>query len=245
MGLLVETYHDEWAEVVKNPDLRKMYKQFANTDETIEKEDMLEFVDIRGQIRPADWAKDGQPQTNWEAPSNDIFSNSEKSWIDVGQVSDFLPNIGTPILYGDTQLAIFNNAHRGEWYATQNMCPHKQAFVLSQGIVGEKNGAPKVACPLHKKQFALDTGEGIEDESLNILTFPIKVENDRVLTELPAIPELDAILGTHGLRVQKSDCVDISGDAAQLMRSIKSNIYETKNVTSIGLTSKNMTSVDF
>lgn len=245
MGLLVETYHDEWAEVVKNPDLRKMYNQFANTDEIIEKEDMLEFVDIRGQIRPADWAKDGQPQTNWEAPSNDIFTNSEKSWIDVGPVSDFLPNIGTPILYGDTQLAIFNNAHRGEWYATQNMCPHKQAFVLSQGIVGEKNGTPKVACPLHKKQFALDTGEGIEDESLNILTFSIKVENDRVLTELPAIPELDAILGTHGLRVQKSDCVDISGDAAQLMRSIKPNLFPTENVPAIGLTSKNMTSVDF
>jgi NAD(P)H-dependent nitrite reductase small subunit len=218
------------AEVVNNPELRKMYKQFSNTDETIAKEDMLEFVDMRGQLRPADWAKDGQPQTNWEVPANDVFAKSEKSWIDAGHVSDFPPNIGTTILYGDTQLAIFNNAQRGEWYATQNMCPHKQAFVLSQGIVGDKDGTPKVACPLHKKQFALDTGEGVGDEPLNILTFPIKVENDRVLTELPAIPELDAILGTHGLRVQKSDCIDIAGDAAKLMKTINPSVESSVKV---------------
>jgi len=212
-----------------------MYNQFSNTDEIIEKQDMLEFVDMRGQLRPADWAKDGEPQTNWEVPSNDVFSHSEKSWVDVGHASDFLPNIGTPVLYGDTQLAIFNNAHRGEWYATQNMCPHKQAFVLSQGIIGDKEGTPKVACPLHKKQFALDTGEGVDDEPLNILTFPIRVDgNDRVLTELPAIPELDAILGTHGLRVQKSDCIDIAGDAAKLMKSIKPDLFTSqKNSTSV------------
>lgn len=234
MELLVETYHDEWAEVVKDPELRKLYQQFANTEENIEKHDMLEFVDMRGQLRPADWPKDGQPQTNWEAPANDIFANSEKSWVDVGDVKDFLPNIGTSILYGDSQLAIFNNEARGEWYATQNMCPHKQAFVLSQGIVGDKEGTPKVACPLHKKQFSLETGEGIGDEPLNILTFPIKIESGRVLTELPAIPELDAILGTNGLRVQKSDCIDIAGDAASLMKSIKPNLFPSKNATSVG-----------
>jgi len=234
MALLVETYHDEWAEVVKSPELRKLYKQFANTDENIDKQDMLEFVDMRGQLRPADWSKDGTPQTNWQAPPNDIFANSEKSWIDAGHISDFLPNIGTTILHGDTQLAIFNNEQRGEWYCTQNMCPHKQAFVLSQGIMGEKDGIPKVACPLHKKQFALDTGEGVGDEPLNILTFPIKIENDRVLTELPAIPELDAILGTNGLRVQKSDCVDIAEDAAGLMNTIKGAI--SKNATAVGNT---------
>lgn len=211
-----------------------MYQQFANTEETINKDDMLEFVDMRGQLRPADWAKDGEAQTNWEAPANDVFANSEKSWVDVGAVSDFLPNIGTPVLYGDSQLAIFNNEQRGEWYATQNMCPHKQAFVLSQGIVGDKDGTPKVACPLHKKQFSLETGEGIGDEPLNILTFPISIANGRVLTELPAIPELDAILGTNGLRVQKSDCIDLAEDATKLMNSIKPNLFKSKNATSVG-----------
>lgn len=42
-----------------------------------------------------------------------------------------------------------------EWYATQNVCPHKRALVLSQGIVGSKNDVVKVTCPLHKKNFDL------------------------------------------------------------------------------------------
>ena len=217
MQYLVDSYHDEWAEVVKNPDLRAKFKQFANTDVNIDKEAMIEFVDIRGQKRPADWAKDGEPQTNWKAPEGDVFANSEKSWIQVGKVTDFLANVGTPILYGDTQLAIFNNAQRGEWYCTQNMCPHKQAFVLSQGIIGDANGISKVACPLHKKQFSLSNGNQIGgDDDLKILTFPVKVLGDNIMVELPSIPEVDAILGTHGLRVEKSDCVDLAADAIKV-----------------------------
>eukprot|EP00538_Stauroneis_constricta_P012651 CAMPEP_0119571644 /NCGR_PEP_ID=MMETSP1352-20130426/44216_1 /TAXON_ID=265584 /ORGANISM="Stauroneis constricta, Strain CCMP1120" /LENGTH=1119 /DNA_ID=CAMNT_0007621327 /DNA_START=941 /DNA_END=4300 /DNA_ORIENTATION=+ len=218
MSHLIETYHDEWAEVVKNPELRKQFKQFANTDDTIEKDEMIEFIDIRGQTRPADWPKDGQPQTMWTMPESDIFVNSQKSWVKVGTKANFSPNVGTPVLYGESQLAVFNNAMRGEWYCTQNMCPHKQAFVLSQGIVGDANNTPKVACPLHKKQFNLETGAQLDggEEGLNILTFPVKLEGDDVFVELPAVPELDAILGTNGLRVQKSDCVDLAGDALKV-----------------------------
>ena len=216
MNHLVDTYHDEWAEVVKSPELRAKFKQFANTDQTIPKDGMIEFVDMRGQQRPADWPKDGQPQTLWKAPPNDIFANSQKSWVKVGSKSDFSANVGTPILVGDTQLAVFNNAQRGEWYCTQNMCPHKQAFVLSQGILGDAQGTAKVACPLHKKQFALEDGSEIGEGDLNLLTFPVRLDGEDVMVELPAEAELDAILGTNGLRVQKSDCIDIAEDALKV-----------------------------
>ena len=36
------------------------------------------------------------------------------------------------------------------------------------------------------------------------------------MVELPAEAEVDAILGTSGLRVQKSDCIDIAGDALKV-----------------------------
>jgi nitrite reductase (NADH) large subunit len=225
MQHLVDTYHDEWAEVVNDPKRRALFKQFYNTDENIAKQDMIEFVDIRGQNRPADWSKDGQPQTMWEVPNSnedeDIFANSEKSWVLVGKVSNFPENVGSPILYGTSQLAIFNNAMRGEWHCTQNMCPHKQAFVLSQGIIGDVAGQPKVACPLHKNQFGLDDGKQIGGE-LAIITFPVKIKNDEVYVELPAVQEVDAILGTHGLRVKKSDCIDTAADALKV--PIKRNI---------------------
>lgn len=35
------------------------------------------------------------------------------------------------------------------------MCPHKRALVLSEGIVGSRDGILKVACPLHKNNFDL------------------------------------------------------------------------------------------
>lgn len=230
MQFLVDTYHDEWAEVVKDPKLRAQFKQFANTDQVIKKDDMIEFIDMRGQVRPADWPKDGEPQTMWKPPTMDIFSKSQKSWVHVGNTDDFLPNVGTPILYGDSQLAIFNNEMRGEWYCTQNMCPHKQAFVLSQGIIGATaDDVPKVACPLHKKTFDLSTGEGISDQDLNILTFPVKLEGKKVYVELPAEAEVDAILGTHGLRVQKSECIDIAADALKVPRQM--NPFLFKNTT--------------
>lgn len=215
MQHLVDSYHDEWAEVVKDPERRKKFKQFVNTDENQLRDDMIEFVDMRGQVRPTDWPADGQPQTNWKPPTNDIFSKSEKKWITVGKTSDFPVNAAAAILYGDSQLAIFNNEKRGEWYATQNMCPHKQAFVLSQGMIGDANGTPKVSCPLHKKNFDLSTGSEIEGD-LQIITFQVKVEGDDVLVELPSTDEVDAILGTDGLRVNKSDCVNLAEDAIKV-----------------------------
>ena len=224
MQHLVDTYHDEWAEVVKDPERRAKFKQFVNTDEVQTREEMIEFIDQRGQVRPTDWVADGQPQTNWKPETIDVFARSEKSWVIVGKTSDFAPNVGSAILYGNTQLAVFNNAQRGEWYCTQNMCPHKQAFVLSQGIIGDNaEGLAKVACPLHKKQFGLADGKQL-DGDLALITFPVKIEGDDVMVELPAQVEVDAILGTNGLRVQSSGgCPDITGTSleADILNGVK------------------------
>ena len=225
MEHLVSSYHDEWAEVVNDPIKRAKFKQFVNTDDNQEKDALIDFVDMRGQKRPADWPADGQPQTFWKPPSaaEDVFSRSAKSWVKVGSVDQFAPNTGATILYGESQLAVFHNERRGEWYATQNMCPHKQAFVLSQGILGDKEGEPKVACPLHKKNFALRDGKemGGGDDPLNILTFSVKLEEGHVFVELPSVEEVDAILGTSGLRVQATSCTDVAADALPLPKKKK------------------------
>lgn len=235
MAHLIDTYHDEWAEVVKDPERRQKFKQFVNTDVNQERDEMIEFVDMRGQYRPTDWPADGTPQTNWKPPTENIFSKSEKKWVVVGKTSDFPVNAAGAILYGDTQLAIFNNEKRREWYCTQNMCPHKQAFVLSQGIIGDVAGTPKVACPLHKKNFDLTTGLEI-DGDLEIITFNVKIDdNDQVLVELPSVEEVDAILGTHGLRVNKSDCVNLAEDAikVQLAKEAKKNPSDPKRSSTV------------
>jgi hypothetical protein len=77
------------------------------------------------------------------------------------------------------------------------MCPHKKAFVLSRGIVGTQGDTPKVACPLHKKTFSLQTGECTSGEEYAVKVFPVKVENDNVYLLLPPKPQLDALLATR------------------------------------------------
>ena len=72
-----------------------------------------------------------------------------------------------------SQIAVFRFTRRGEWYATQNMCPHKQSFVLSRGIVGDQNGTPKVACPMHKKTFSLEDGSCLTGENYSLHVFAV------------------------------------------------------------------------
>ena len=182
---------------VDNPELRRKFRQFVNTDET---EVGIEFVDERGQQRPEYWDKAVIPVEDVTRPAEDgaraLRDPSGKRWVNVGRVADFPADGGAAVKYGRTQIAVFNFSSRGEWYATQNMCPHKQAFVLSRGIVGDAQETPKVACPLHKKAFGLDTGTCLSGESYELMTFPVKVDEDRVYLELPAEEQLDDFLGT-------------------------------------------------
>jgi NAD(P)H-dependent nitrite reductase small subunit len=98
---------------------------------------------------------------------------------------------GVSVPYGTVLLAVYNFASRGEWYATQNNCPHKGDQVLARGIVGDQGGVPKVACPMHKKNFSLQDGGCISGEDLQIRTFPVRVEGGMVYVELPPRAELE------------------------------------------------------
>ena len=103
------------------------------------------------------------------------------TWISVCKIQDILENGGSCVKVGDEQIAIFN-FDRKEWYAVQNMCPHKQQFVLSRGLIGQEAGQdPKVACPLHKNTFSLKTGKHLGgNESWTLKTYPVKVEDENI-----------------------------------------------------------------
>ena len=65
-------------------------------------------------------------------------------------------------MYKGKQIAVFHFARRNEWYACQNLCPHKMQMILSRGMIGSEKGEPKVACPFHKKTFSLKTGKNLK-----------------------------------------------------------------------------------
>ena len=216
MARLVNAYQCEWAAVVRNPEKRKWFRQFMNTNES---ESCIEIVHERGQERPADWPSelvsleqfrmlDGR---SWAEHVRDRQPVSA-SWVPVGKVEDFPRDGGATIKYGKSQIAVFNLTSRGEWYASQNMCPHKKAFVLSRGIVGSAGAEPKVACPLHKKTFSLTSGESLQGEEYRIRTFPVRLEGDDVLLLLPPTEALDELLATEIGCAMASSC--ITADAA-------------------------------
>jgi nitrite reductase (NADH) large subunit len=53
IDLLIKSYKCEWKEAVENPAIRKRFSHFVNAPE--EKDPSIEFVDMRGQKRTAEW----------------------------------------------------------------------------------------------------------------------------------------------------------------------------------------------
>lgn len=106
-------------------------------------------------------------------------------WYRAAPVEAFPENAGACVQVGERQIAVFNFARRGEWYACQNLCPHRGEMSLSRGLLGSAGEVPKVACPFHKKTFSLETGECLNGDVGTITTYPIRIEDGHVLIGIP------------------------------------------------------------
>ena len=197
MQFLVDSYRCEWADAVNDPEKRRLFRQFVNTDDI---EPTIEFVSERGQQRPGDWPDEIMSMQQIEAlnslADDADGAGAERAWTKVGITDDFPPDGGATIKYGGVQIAVFNFSSRGEWYASQQMCPHKKAFVLSRGILGDAGGTPKIACPLHKKTFSLQSGDSLSGEEYGLQVFAVKVEDGEVYLHLPPTEVLERSLAT-------------------------------------------------
>jgi nitrite reductase (NADH) small subunit len=111
-----------------------------------------------------------------------LQTGEAREWFTACRTRDIPENGGGCIQYKQEQIAIFYFAGRKEWFATQNLCPHKHQMILSRGILGETADEPKVACPFHKKAFSLRSGKCISDPELCALkTYPVKIKEGFVL----------------------------------------------------------------
>ncbi len=105
-------------------------------------------------------------------------------WIKACSTSSIPENEGGCVKINDKQIAIFNFTKTGEWFATDNMCPHKKQMILSRGMIGDQAGEPKVACPYHKKTFSLQSGECLSGEDYSINTYPVMIKDNEVYIEI-------------------------------------------------------------
>ncbi|KAK5721389.1 hypothetical protein LTR17_014600 [Elasticomyces elasticus] len=203
MNDLVGKFFCEWTEVLKSPERMKLFSQFGNTDEGVEN---VEKVVVRGQHRPAMWPKESVTEDfrgkQWSTLTWQPLAKSD-------QFTDSATGSSLAVKRGDTQLAIFKV--KGQYYASQQMCPHKRAFVLSDGLIGDDNKTDKlwVSCPYHKRNYELkgeSAGKCGNDESVSIATFPVEAREDgHVYVKLPPIEELDDVLGTEKFKIKAAD----------------------------------------
>ena len=62
----------------------------------------------------------------------------------------------------------------GSLFAVSNFDPFSRANVLSRGIVGDRNGEPKVASPIYKQTFNLRTGVCYEDQNVRLDVYRVR-----------------------------------------------------------------------
>ena len=101
-------------------------------------------------------------------------------WQNVCCVDDLQPDSGICALVAGLQVAIFYMPKDKAVYAINNYDPFGRANVLSRGIIVDINGQSVVASPLYKQHFNLQTGACLEDETVTIPAYAVRIENGSV-----------------------------------------------------------------
>ena len=104
-----------------------------------------------------------------------VIFKSREAWIDVCRADEILPFTGVAALIEGEQVAIFRLAAEDQCYAISNYDPVSKAYVLSRGLVGDKNGVVKIASPIYKNTFNLMTGQCLDDENVWLRTWTTRV----------------------------------------------------------------------
>ena len=103
------------------------------------------------------------------------------SWTDIGTLND-IPLRGSRIVKTAAGcIAVFRTAE-AEVFATSNKCAHKGG-PLAEGIVHDR----KITCPLHNWIFSLETGEAQGADQGQITTYPVKIQDGRLLLDIDAV----------------------------------------------------------
>jgi nitrite reductase (NADH) large subunit len=209
-------YRCEWKEVAYDTDLHKKFQQYVNTTET-QNSEHIEYIDVRGQRHPNiySWPDITGPAVfaKEKAPVEGSEDAQGWAWVFGGLAVDYPSRGGgLAVKHGQAELAVFclpgSGENTGRWFATQNICPTKQARTISRGLVGvTPDGRVTLADPIYKSTYELETGKGLSNPALNLSTFLVRVDQQgQVLLWLPKAETLSA-----AFEKQASDAAEAVG----------------------------------
>ena len=101
-------------------------------------------------------------------------------WQTLCNLDDIPADSGICALVDAEQIALFYVSKLQAVFALHNYDPFAKAHVLSRGIIGDINGEPVVASPIYKQHFKLTTGECIEDSTVKIPSYPVRINGQHI-----------------------------------------------------------------
>jgi len=104
----------------------------------------------------------------------------DADWTPVCALDDIVPDTGVCALIAGRQIAIVRVGEGDQVYAVDNFDPFSNAFVISRGIVGDKNGVPKIASPIFKQSFSLLTGQCLDKPAVSIPVYAARVRDGQI-----------------------------------------------------------------
>lgn len=102
-------------------------------------------------------------------------------WQSVCKKEDLVADAGIAVWTEDGPVALFYLPDTPEQvFALNHFDPLGGANVLARGIVGDIQGEPVVASPLHKQHFSLKDGRCLEQTSARVTCYPVRLKEGRV-----------------------------------------------------------------
>lgn len=87
---------------------------------------------------------------------------------------------GATALVAGHAVAVFRT-YDDEVFAIGNYDPFSKSSVLARGIVGTRGDIPFVASPVYKQAYDLRSGQCLDDASVSVPSYEVKVEDGVVL----------------------------------------------------------------
>ncbi|MFB7505232.1 nitrite reductase small subunit NirD [Streptomyces broussonetiae] len=98
-----------------------------------------------------------------------------EGWFTACDLDALLPGRGAAVLLPDGRQAALFRDRSDRLYAIDNRDPFTGAAVLSRGLTGTHEGRPFVASPLLKQRFDLVGGECLDDASVRVAAYAVRL----------------------------------------------------------------------
>lgn len=104
------------------------------------------------------------------------------TWTPICALKDITPNTGVCALVGKDQVAVFRVRVAGadKLFAIGNRDPFTGSNVLARGIVGDAGGRFKVASPLLKQAFDLESGACLDKPEIAVPVYAVRESGGKV-----------------------------------------------------------------